>query len=52
MADRLECRYLAAKPGEAVEVEAPPIAPVDLDTGRPPIDVDADHGAERGERAA
>lgn len=25
------------------EVEAPPIAPVDLDTGRMPIDIDADH---------
>jgi predicted Zn finger-like uncharacterized protein len=34
-----------AAPGEAVEVEAPPIAPVDLDAGRPLIDIDADHGA-------
>ena len=33
-------------PDEAVEVEAPPIAPVDLDTGRPPMDVDADRGAD------
>ena len=27
---------------ETAEVEAPPLAPVDLDVGRPPIDIDAD----------
>jgi len=31
---------------EPVEAEAPPIAPVDLDAGRPPIDIDADGAAE------
>ncbi len=30
----------------AVEVEAPSIAPVDLDDGRPPIEVEADYAAE------
>jgi len=30
---------------ESVEVEAPPIAPTDLDEGRPPIDVNADRVA-------
>ncbi len=38
---------------EATEVEAPPIVPVDLDEGRPPIDIDADdfaaHRAESHE---
>jgi predicted Zn finger-like uncharacterized protein len=29
--------------GAPAEVEAPPIAPVDLDTGRTPADIDADH---------
>jgi len=33
------------EPGDAVAMESPPIAPVDLDAGRAPIDVDADHGA-------
>jgi len=28
---------------QSVEVEAPPIAPADLDEGRPPIDVGSDH---------
>ena len=33
-------------------VEAPPIAPVDLDAGRPPIDIDvAEHGAAAGPAA-
>jgi len=33
--------------GELVAaVEAPPIAPVDLDDGQPPIEVEADHAAE------
>jgi predicted Zn finger-like uncharacterized protein len=32
---------------EAAEVESPPIAPVDLDEGRPPIDIDAADFAER-----
>ncbi len=31
---------------ESAEVEAPPIAPVDLDEGRPPIEVDGDHSIE------
>lgn len=30
----------SSNPGGAVEVEAPPLAPVDLDSGRPPIDID------------
>ena len=34
------------EPSDSGEVEAPPIAPVDLDAGRPPIEVDADHVAE------
>jgi hypothetical protein len=34
-------------PIEAVEVESPPIVPVDLDEGRPPIDIDAADFAER-----
>jgi predicted Zn finger-like uncharacterized protein len=33
----------------AVEVAAPPIAPVDLDEGKPPIDVDADSSSAQGE---
>ena len=37
----------AGEPGAAVEVEAPSIAPVDLDDGRPPIEVEADHAAEQ-----
>jgi predicted Zn finger-like uncharacterized protein len=36
---------------EAIEADAPPIAPVDLDDGRPPIDIDTGHQfAEQGER--
>ncbi len=35
---------VADEPGAAVEVEAPSIAPVDLDDGQPPIE--ADHAAE------
>ena len=38
---------LPDEPIEAVEVESPPIAPVDLDAGRPPIDIDAADVAER-----
>ena len=34
-------------PLEAAEVESPPIVPVDLDEGRPPIDIDAADFAER-----
>ncbi len=30
----------------SAEVEAPPIAPVDLDEGRSPVDIDADHSIE------
>lgn len=36
----------AAEPANAPDIEAPPIAPVDFDAGRPPIDIDADYGAE------
>jgi predicted Zn finger-like uncharacterized protein len=32
--------------GDAAEVEAPPLAPVDLDAGRPPLDFDSDHAAD------
>jgi predicted Zn finger-like uncharacterized protein len=53
------------KPSHPVEVEAPPISPVDLDAGRPPANIDADlpedietaaarrypHGANRGRQA-
>ena len=35
------------EPGAMAEVEAPSIAPVDLDDGRPPIEVEADHAAEQ-----
>ncbi len=35
------------EPLEAAEVESPPIVPVDLDEGRPPIDIDAADLAER-----
>jgi predicted Zn finger-like uncharacterized protein len=36
----------AGDPVAAVEVEAPSIAPVDLDDGQPPIEIEADHAAE------
>ncbi len=40
-----------AKAGRSVEVEAPPIAPVDLDAGRAPVGTDADHrDAPEGEQ--
>src|SRR4029077_10941897 len=32
---------LPDEPIEAAEVESPPIVPVDLDEGRPPLDIDA-----------
>jgi predicted Zn finger-like uncharacterized protein len=35
------------EPVEAAEVESPPIVPVDLDEGRPPIDIEAADLAER-----
>jgi predicted Zn finger-like uncharacterized protein len=35
--------------GDAAEVEAPPIVPVDLDDGRPPIDIDGDHAQQDGQ---
>ena len=38
---------LPDEPIEATEVESPPIVPVDLDEGRPPIDIDAADFAER-----
>jgi len=34
---------------EFAEVEAPPIAPVDLEEGRPPIDIDADEFSRHGD---
>jgi predicted Zn finger-like uncharacterized protein len=37
----------ADEPDAAVEVESPSIAPVDLDDGQPPIEVEADHAAEQ-----
>ena len=36
----------AEEPDTALEVESPSIAPVDLDDGQPPIEVEADHAAE------
>jgi predicted Zn finger-like uncharacterized protein len=33
---------------DAAEVEAPPLAPVDLDAGRPPLDFEGDHAADAG----
>ena len=38
---------LPDEPIEGAEVESPPIVPVDLDEGRPPIDIDAADFAER-----
>jgi predicted Zn finger-like uncharacterized protein len=38
-----------AKPGHPVEVEAPPISPIDLDAGRPPVDIDAAGGTPDSE---
>jgi predicted Zn finger-like uncharacterized protein len=35
-----------AEPSDTLDVQAPPLAPVDLDAGRPPLDVDAAHFAE------
>jgi predicted Zn finger-like uncharacterized protein len=40
-----EGRASADQPNEPAEVEAPPIAPVDLDQGRLPAGIDADHFA-------
>jgi predicted Zn finger-like uncharacterized protein len=41
-----------AQPSESAKVEAPPLVPVDLDAGRPPIDIDADRSiAQRAEPA-
>jgi hypothetical protein len=42
-----EAAGLPDEPIEAAEVESPPIVPVDLDEGRPPIDIDAADFAER-----
>jgi predicted Zn finger-like uncharacterized protein len=36
----------AAAGGETPDVDAPPLAPADLDAGRPPIDVEADNPPE------
>lgn len=42
----VEAAEPAADGSEPVDVEAPPLAPVDLDAGRPPIDVEAAEPAE------
>jgi predicted Zn finger-like uncharacterized protein len=34
------------EPADSVELEAPPLAPADLDAGGPPVDIDADHVAD------
>ena len=43
----VEGQAAAGPPTEVADVEAPPIAPVDLDEGRPPIDIEADRGMVR-----
>jgi len=40
----VEGHAAAGPPAEVADVEAPPIAPVDLDQGRPPINIEADRG--------
>jgi len=49
-----EAATVAAGPEAAAtaEVEAPPLAPVDLDAGRPPIEIDGDRRAVRADDAA
>ena len=42
----------ATPEAETVEVEAPPLAPVDLDAGRPPIEIDADGNGVRANEPA
>jgi predicted Zn finger-like uncharacterized protein len=42
----------ATPDAETVEVEAPPLAPVDLDAGRPPIEIDADGNGVRANEPA
>jgi predicted Zn finger-like uncharacterized protein len=42
-----EVTAAAEETGPAVEVEAPPIAPIDLDQGQPPIEIAADQPAEQ-----
>lgn len=37
------------EPDQDIAVEGPPIAPVDLDAGQPPIDIDADHGVAQAD---
>lgn len=44
MSAPFEDQTAADPPAEVSDVEAPPIAPVDLDEGRPPIDIEADRG--------
>jgi predicted Zn finger-like uncharacterized protein len=46
----VENQAAADPPAEVADVEAPPIVPVDLDEGRPPIDIEADRGT--AQRAA
>jgi predicted Zn finger-like uncharacterized protein len=45
-AEPADADLAADEPDATVEVEAPSIAPIDLDDGRPPIEVEADHAAE------
>jgi predicted Zn finger-like uncharacterized protein len=40
----IEDQVAAGPPAEVAEVKAPSIAPVDLDEGRPPIDIETDRG--------
>ena len=42
----------ATPEADTVEVEAPPLAPVDLDAGRPPIEIDADGNDVRANEPA
>ncbi len=42
----------ATPEADTVEVEAPPLAPVDLDAGRPPIEIDADGNGVRANEPA
>jgi predicted Zn finger-like uncharacterized protein len=43
----VEGQAAAGPPAEVADVEAPPIAPVDLDEGRPPVDIEPDRGMAR-----
>jgi predicted Zn finger-like uncharacterized protein len=47
----LEDDAAADPPAQVADIEAPPIAPVDLDEGRSPIDIEADPGVAQGAAA-